>query len=273
MGVAAAILGAGVLSAAAQIFGSKAAAGAQTDAATKATEAQLAMFGITRASLAPFITAGSGAANILNGRPGQAEVGSTWTKDGHTVKLRYGVDPAAVKAKGWTMVNPGSAAVKAKPGMLGELIKPISMTQADLEATPGYKFTLAQGTKAAQNAAGARGLGASGAAIKGATEYTTGLSDKTYNERFANELVNKTFAYNTLIGTAGLGANAAAGLGGNAVQTGGNIGSNLVGAGNAQAGANIAGANAATDFGNSLVAALLQAQKAGNQNVAQAGVF
>lgn len=268
MGVAAAILGAGVLSAASQIFGSKSAAGAQTDAAKRATEAQLAMFGITRASLQPFITGGTGAMNMLTGRDRIAGVQAKLTKDGHTVAVNPG-DTARMKtlqAQGWTVKTPWQLPTAAIKGALPDLIKPISMTQADLEATPGYKFTLAQGSKAVQNAAGARGLGASGAALKGAAEYATGLSDKTYNERFANALANKTFAYNALEGTAGLGANAAANQGNNATAAGGQIGSNIVGAGNAQAGASIAGANAATDFGNSLVAALLQQQKAGQGN-------
>lgn len=214
MGVAAAIIGSGLLSAGAQIFGAKSAATAQTTAANRATDAQLAMFGITRASLQPFIKTGTTGANMLASN-------------------------------------------------LKNLIKPVNMTQADLEATPGYKFTLAQGEKANENSAAARGLGASGAAIKGGDAYATGLSDQTYNQRFANTLANKQFAYSTLMGTAGLGENAAAGLGFNATQTGGQVGSNIIGAGNATAGADVASANAATGLGNSLVAALLQTQKAG----------
>lgn len=218
-----AILGSGILSAGAQIFGANSAAKTQAKSAQYATDAQLAMFGITRASLQPFINTGSKASNLL-----------------------------ATNLRG--------------------LMKPINMSQANLEATPGYKFTLGQGEKAVENAASARGLGASGAALKGAADYATGLSDKTYNERFANALANKQFAYNSLIGTSGLGANAAAGLGYNATATGGQIGSNAIGAGNAQAGADIAGANAATGLGNSLVAAILQAQKSG-QGTNPVGVY
>ena len=64
---------------------------------------------------------------------------------------------------------------------------PSAMTQADLEATPGYQFTLSQGLKAVQNSASARGLGVSGAAMKGAADYATGLSNQTYAQRFANQ--------------------------------------------------------------------------------------
>lgn len=61
---------------------------------------------------------------------------------------------------------------------------PPQMTQAQLEATPGYQFTLAQGLKATQSAAAARGLGVSGASLKGAGTYATGLADKTYLDQF-----------------------------------------------------------------------------------------
>jgi hypothetical protein len=61
---------------------------------------------------------------------------------------------------------------------------PPRMTQAELEQTPGYQFTLAQGLKATQSAAAARGLGVSGASLKGAGTYATGLADKTYLDQF-----------------------------------------------------------------------------------------
>jgi hypothetical protein len=61
---------------------------------------------------------------------------------------------------------------------------PLQMTQAELEQTPGYQFTRDQGLKATQSAAAARGLGVSGAAMKGAAEYATGLANKTYQDQF-----------------------------------------------------------------------------------------
>ena len=63
---------------------------------------------------------------------------------------------------------------------------PGQMTQAQLEQTPGYQFNLAQGLKATQAAAAARGLGVSGAALKGAAAYATGLADSMYQNQFAN---------------------------------------------------------------------------------------
>ena len=94
---------------------------------------------------------------------------------------------------------------------LTDLTSPIVMDQATLEATPGYRFNLSQGLKAAQSSAAARGLGLSGAAIKAASGYATGLADSTYQQQFANENTNRTNAFNRLYQATGLGQSAAAG--------------------------------------------------------------
>ena len=60
--------------------------------------------------------------------------------------------------------------------------------QSTLESLPGYQFTLGQGLKSTQNAAAARGLGVSGAALKGAASYATGLANGTYGT-YANQLL------------------------------------------------------------------------------------
>jgi hypothetical protein len=76
---------------------------------------------------------------------------------------------------------------------------PPQMTQAELEATPGYQFQVQQGQKAAQSSAAARGLGASGAALKGAVGYATGLANTTYKDQFniAQKRYEDLFMLNT----------------------------------------------------------------------------
>lgn len=169
----------------------------------------------------------------------------------------------------------GAALAGAVPTMPGE------MTQANLEATPGYQFTLSQGLKSTQNAAAARGLGVSGAALKGAGAYATGLSDQTYNTRFnqqqalfgnqqtlfgdaqtqyTNDQGQRSNAYNRLLGVTTLGQNSAAQTGalGNtaANQAGGYLtgganaaGASLIAGGNALAGGANGLANAYTNYG------------------------
>ena len=92
--------------------------------------------------------------------------------------------------------------------------------QATLAQTPGYQFALNQGLAATANAAAARGLGVSGAALKGATTYATGLADNTYQQQYGSALNTYNAAQNAfgglnnaLSGEASLGENAAVGAG------------------------------------------------------------
>lgn len=118
-------------------------------------------------------------------------------------------------------------------------------TEAQLEATPGYQFNLDQGLKSTQNSYAAQGLGSSGAALKGAATYASGLADTTYQNQFANALST----YNTNLGVqqglAQLGEGAAAQTGSFGTTTAANIGATQVGAGNAQAAGTVGSAQAA----------------------------
>ncbi|SFF76692.1 hypothetical protein [Methylobacterium sp. yr596] len=134
---------------------------------------------------------------------------------------------------------------------LTDLTAPVVMDQATLMATPGYQFNLSQGLKAAQNSAAARGLGLSGAAIKGATNYATGLADSTYQNQFNNAVTNQQNAYNRLLGVTQLGANAANQTGQFGASTAQGIAQSQQNAGTAQAAGGIAGTNALTGAFNS----------------------
>lgn len=127
-------------------------------------------------------------------------------------------------------------------GRLDQLTSPIVMDQAALEQTPGYQFARTQGLKSVQNSAAARGLGASGAALKGAANFATGLADQTYQTQFGLENTNRTNAYNRLMGVAQLGQNAAAQTGAYGTQTSLAQSGNTIGAGNATGAAWMAGA-------------------------------
>lgn len=117
------------------------------------------------------------------------------------------------------------------------LTKPFSMDQAALEKTPGYQFTLAQGLKGVANSAAARGLGTSGAALKGAAGYATGLADSTYLDQYNVERQNRNDLFNRLMGMTTLGENAAAGVGAGIQNTANATSNALMSAGNAQAAA------------------------------------
>lgn len=135
-------------------------------------------------------------------------------------------------------------------------------TAAEAAATPGYQFTLDQGLKAAQNSASARGLGASGAAIKGAESYATGLADSTYGDTFnrslatyntnrGNALSNFGTNYgvasdnvNRLLGVVGSGQNASAMTGAMGAQAAGNVANAITSGAAATAAGSVGSANA-----------------------------
>jgi len=116
---------------------------------------------------------------------------------------------------------------------LPELNSQIKLDQAWLQQQPGYQFALRQGLKGVQNSAAARGLGTSGAALKGAAGFATGLADQTYQNQFSNEMAQRDARFNRLMGTAQLGANAAAQTGQSAIATGQGIANNAISGGNA----------------------------------------
>lgn len=138
----------------------------------------------------------------------------------------------------------GDQAATDLSGRLTDLTAPIVMDQATLEATPGYQFNLQQGLKATQNSAAARGLGSSGAALKGAAAFATGLADSTYQNQFNNARANKTDAFNRLKSLVDTGSGAAAATGSAGTAAAKTASDAAIQGGNAEAaGANALGAS------------------------------
>jgi hypothetical protein len=136
-------------------------------------------------------------------------------------------------------IGMGTEGIDAFSSALPGLTKPINISQQWLEKTPGYQFTLDQGLKSTQNSYAAKGLGASGAAMKGAAEYATGLASNTYQQQFQNEMSQRSQIYNMLMGPVTLGANAASGQASQGMQLGQNLSNIQLGVGNANANAAI----------------------------------
>lgn len=148
---------------------------------------------------------------------------------------------------GSSYINPLKSAL-SNPMLTQQFSAP---TEQQAQNTPGYQFTLNQGLKATQNSAAARGLGTSGAALKGAANYSTGLANSTYNDVYNRALSTFNTNYssasnnvNRLQSVVGSGQNAAAGLGSLGAQTANSIGNTLTGAANASAAGQIGSANA-----------------------------
>lgn len=119
------------------------------------------------------------------------------------------------------------------------LLTPFNPTQAQLEQTPGYQFTLQQGTNAVNNANSAKGWGDSGPGAKGLANYVTGLASNTYQQQFTNYWTQKQNQFGDLFQPYQIGANAATGQGQISASVGNQIGQNTIGAGNATAAADI----------------------------------
>ena len=118
---------------------------------------------------------------------------------------------------------------------LSELTTPISVDPNVLNQSDYYKFASTQGQKAVQNAAAARGLGSSGAALKGAAAFAKGLATDTYKTSFDMANLNQTNAFTRLKSLVDTGASAATGTGAAGLASATNQGTALVGAGNAEA--------------------------------------
>jgi hypothetical protein len=227
----AAIVAGGV--AIAGVAGSTIASGQAASASKSAAGLQMQQYNTTRGDLAPFAGAG------------QAVLG----------------DLDALAKSG---PNGGGTDYLAQAAGL----QPGQMTQAQLEATPGYQFNLAQGLKSTQSAAAARGLGVSGAALKGAATFATGLADSTYQNQFNNaqtrfqnslnlntaQQSNVTNQFNRLSTTANLGENAAAQTGQAGTSAAASAGNYLNQAGQAAAAGTTGTVSAAAGAANNYLA-------------------
>jgi hypothetical protein len=110
---------------------------------------------------------------------------------------------------------------------------------------PGYQFGLSQGMRAVNNQLNARGMGASGAAVKAADQYATDYATTKYDAALNRQL-------NPLQSMAGLGQSGANSLLGASMATGQGIGGNILGAGNAAAASQMAQGNIWANTANQL---------------------
>lgn len=205
--IAAAVLGAGALSAGAGIWGANKAADAQTSAANAAIANQQGMFGKLQGVVQPFINAGQGGIPNLqdwlnpNGNNPLSSLISMLNPNGNNALSAN--NTMLSKLSGMVGGNPGlnsgvsdlfsRLSGSGSGGMmdtLSKLVTPGPDQNAALAQTPGYQFSVDQGTRAAQNALAARGLGGSpGAIAKGVGGYVAGAASQNYNQVVQN-LIN-----------------------------------------------------------------------------------
>lgn len=120
---------------------------------------------------------------------------------------------------------------------LVELTTPISVNPDDFTNSDMYKFLQTQGQRGVTNSSAARGLASSGAALKGAAAFESGLNAQQWQQNFNNQNTNQTNAYTRLKGLIDTGENAGAQTGVLGEKAAYNTGTALVGGANAQAAA------------------------------------
>jgi hypothetical protein len=111
-------------------------------------------------------------------------------------------------------------------------------------ADPGYAFRMSEGMKGLERSAAARGGLLSGSALKGIQRYGQDLASQEYQNAFNRYQTARTNTLNPFQSLAGVAQSSANTLTGAAGTLGQNIGSNIIGAGNAMAAGQVGSANA-----------------------------
>lgn len=112
------------------------------------------------------------------------------------------------------------------------------------KADPGYAFRVSEGMKALDRTAAARGGLISGAALRGATRYGQDMGSQEFQNAFNRYQTSRTNTLNPFQSLAGVAQSSANTLTNAAGTLGQNIGSNIIGAGNAAAAGQVGAANA-----------------------------
>lgn len=103
------------------------------------------------------------------------------------------------------------------------------------QADPGYNFRMAEGLKALERSASARGLLQSGGTLKGIEQYGQNLASEEYQNAFGRYLTQREARMNPYAYLTGIGQAAAAGQAANVGTTGANLADIAMSKGNVQA--------------------------------------
>lgn len=131
------------------------------------------------------------------------------------------------------MANP-YAGINQGMGGFGSLSRSFGMS--DFQADPGYAFRMAEGQKALQRSAAAKGGLMSGAALKAINQYGQDLASQEYQNAYNRYNSNQTNLFNRLGSLAGVGQTSANTLGSLGQNSASNIANTMMDAGNARAG-------------------------------------
>ena len=141
--------------------------------------------------------------------------------------------------------NPVAApapAAGAPPSEFGSLARPFGTEQ--FQADPGYAFRQAEGMKALERSAAARGGLLSGGTLKGIQRFGQDLASQEYGNAFNRYQIERAARLNPLQSLMGSGQSATNVMTGNVGQSSQNQQANILGAGQARASGYVGAANA-----------------------------
>lgn len=198
-------------------------------AANQASAFEQQMYGQTVARDQPFITAGQNALTQLQGLLGLSPTGVGTTPTSPILSM-LGIGPGGATGGG---INP-----------------------ATFQGSPGYQYQLQQGLNAVTNAAAPAG-GIGGNALRALQQTGQGLA----NQNWSQYLGSANTAWNNLLSNiqniVGGGESMAGTLGNVATTVGGQVGGNLIGAGNALAAGTMGSASALTGGINNAIQSIM----------------
>jgi hypothetical protein len=113
----------------------------------------------------------------------------------------------------------------------GSLAQPF--TEQDMYQDPGYAFRLSEGEKGINRMAAASGGFFGGQRGKALTEYGQNLASQEYGAAFARDRATRGDLYSRLSGLSSMGRGSAQAVGTAGVQTGSNVGQNIMAGGRA----------------------------------------
>lgn len=125
-------------------------------------------------------------------------------------------------------------------------------TLADFTRDPGYDFRMAEGARALDRSAAARGGVLSGGALRGVTRYGQDFASGEYQNAYNRFNNDRTQRFNRLASLAGTGQTATRDVAQMGSQVAGNVANNIIGAGNAQASSYVGQGNAISGAAQSL---------------------
>lgn len=131
-----------------------------------------------------------------------------------------------------------AAGVRALAGMEDKDFQR-DFTANDFQADPGYAFRMAEGQKALERSAAARGGLMSGGTLKGLTQYAQGVASEEFGNAYNRFNADRDRRFGRLSSLAGMGQNSAQSMGSHSMNFGQMAGNNMIGAGDARAAASM----------------------------------